>query len=116
MIDKAKEIFQWARKVPIASEEIGIISCEGMEVNLRYGGWGHPSRNKGFYNDVNPQPGYWSRLFLMDKNRTFIYLVGYKYMSPLNIIHISNPEELAEFSEDYVRKLHSHCMGGNIHG
>ena len=116
MIDKAKEIFQWARKVPIASEEIGIISCEGMEVNLRYGGWGHPSRNKGFYNDENPQPGYWSRLFLMDKNRTFIYLVGYKYMSPLNIIHIFNPEELSEFSEDYVRKLHSHCMGGNIHG
>ena len=116
MIDKAKEIFQWARKVPIASEEIGIISYEGMEVNLRYGGWGHPSRNKGFYNDENPQPGYWSRLFLVDKDRTFLYLVGYKYMSPMKVIHISSPKELSEFSEDYVSKLHSHCMGDGFHG
>ena len=110
MIDKAKDIFKWARKVQIVPEVIGVISCEGMEVKLRYGGWGHPFRNKGFYNDENPDVGYWSRLFL-DKDRTFLYLVGYKYMSPLKIIHISNPEELSKFTEDYVSKLHSHCMG-----
>jgi len=115
MIDKAKEIFKWAKNVEVVLEEIGVIYCEGMEVKLRYGGWGHPSRNKGFYNDENPQPGYWSRLFLVDKDRTFLYLVGYKYMSPMNVIHISNPKELAEFSEDYVSKLHSHCMGDGTH-
>ena len=111
MIDISKEIFEWARKVQIIPEEIGIISCEGMEVKLRYRGWGHPFRNKGFYNDENPDVGYWSRLFLVEKDRTFLYLVGYKYMSPLKIIHISNPEELSKFTEDYVSKLHSHCVG-----
>ena len=116
MIDISKEIFEWARKVQIVPEGIGIISCEGMEVKLRYRGWGHPFRNKGFYNDENPDVGYWSRLFLVDKDRTFLYLVGYKYMSPLKVIHISSPKELSEFSEDYVRKLHSHSVGGDLHG
>jgi len=111
MIDKAKDIFKWARKVPIVPELISIVSCEGIEVELCYRGWGHPFRNKGFYNDENPDVGYWSRLFLVEKDRTFLYLVGYKYMSPLKIIHISNPEELSKFTEDYVSKLHSHCVG-----
>ena len=110
MIDKAKEIFEWARKVQFVPDEVsyGIIKTN-MEVYE--GTWGHPSRNKGYFNEENPQPEYWSRLFL-EKDRTFRYIVGFKYMSPLEVITISNPKELSEFSEDYVRKLHSHCVGG----
>ena len=93
MIDKAKEIFQWARKVQFVPDEAdyGIIKTN-MEVYA--GTWGHPSRNKGYFNEENPQPGYWSRLFL-EKDRTFSYIVGFKYMSPLEVITISNPEELS---------------------
>ena len=115
MLKISKEIFNWAKNVEVILEDIGVIYCKGMEVKLRYGGWGHPLRNKGFYNEKDPQPGYWSRLFLVDKDRTFLYLVGYKYMSPMNVIHISRPEELAEFSEDYVRKLHFYCLGDDTH-
>ena len=57
MIDKAKEIFQWAQKVKIVSEDIGIVYCEGMEVALRYGGWGHPYTKKGFYRE-GESPAY----------------------------------------------------------
>ena len=113
MIANAKEIFQWAKKVKIVSEDIGIVYCEGMEVALRYGGWGHPYTKKGFYRE-GESPAYWSRLFL-DNDRTFRYLVGFKYM-PKEVITISNPEELAECSEDYVSKLHSHCLGDGTHG
>ena len=94
MIDKAKEIFEWARKVQFVPDEAdyGIIKTN-MEVYA--GKWGHPSRNKsGYFNEENPQPGYWSRLFL-EKDRTFRYFVGFKYMSPLEVITISNPEELS---------------------
>ena len=115
MLKISKEIFNWAKNVEVILEDIGVIYCKGMEVKLRYRGWGHPFRNKGFYNDENPDVGYWSRLFLVDKDRTFLYLVGYKYMSPMKVIHISNPEELTEFSEDYVRKLHSYCLGDGTH-
>ena len=115
MLEISKEIFNWAQNVEVVLEYIGIISCKGMKVELRYGGWGHPFRNNGLYDYENPDVGYWSQLCLV-KNRTFLYVVGYKYMAPLQIIHISNPEELSKFSEDYVRKLHSYCVGGDPHG
>ena len=104
-IKLVEEIFEWANEIHFASQEIGIIYGEGVEI-LWANMWGHPGRSDRFYVPGIKNSSYWSRLFLM-KDRKFKYVVGFKYMAPMKVITISNSKDLLKFHSDYIETLHS---------
>ena len=104
-IKLVKEIFEWANEIHFASQEIGIIYGEGVEI-LWANMWGHPGRSDRFYVPGKKNSSYWSRLFLM-KDRKFKYVVGFKHMAPMKVITISNSNDLLKFHSDYIETLHS---------